>query len=346
MKNISLYIPELDDYWYEEKIESQKETMSYNAGYDVSYYGYHYDTGCIDFPSSRWMEVFNKRIQENRFFAYIKDNDTNEFIGYVNYQLNDGRYECGILLEHKYRGLGYSKIALELLIKEARKNGIKELYDNFEIDRGNTLSLFESVGFKIYKKEKWLKFNKYVDGVIVKIDLNNKNELREKYKNIRKNILNKEEKSKEITNNIINTEEYKKSKIIGIYYSLDSEVNTKYLIDKSLNDKKIVCLPKVIDNDLVFYRYEKNNKLLKSSFGVLEPVNNEIISKNDINLMIVPGICFDKNNNRIGFGKGYYDRYLGGTNIYKIGICFEEQLLKDDYILCEENDIKMDKIVY
>ena len=50
MKNICLYIPKLNDYWYEEKVQSDPLTMSYNAGYDVSYYGYHYDTGFIDFP--------------------------------------------------------------------------------------------------------------------------------------------------------------------------------------------------------------------------------------------------------------------------------------------------------
>ena len=69
---LSLYIPKLEDYWYEEKLQSDSKTMSYNAGYDVSYYGYHYDTGCIDFPKEKWKETFDKRINENKFFAYIK----------------------------------------------------------------------------------------------------------------------------------------------------------------------------------------------------------------------------------------------------------------------------------
>ena len=64
--NLSLYIPTLEDYWYEEKLESDPETMSYNKGYDVSYYGYHYDTGCIDFPKEKWEETYNKRIKENK----------------------------------------------------------------------------------------------------------------------------------------------------------------------------------------------------------------------------------------------------------------------------------------
>ena len=173
MKNISLYVPQLKDYYYQEKIQSDALTMSYNAGYDVSYYGYHYDTGCIDFPNSRWNEVYEKRINENRYFAYIKDNGINEYIGYVYYNYNneENRYECGILIEHKYRSKGYSKPSLMLLIEEARKNGIKELYDNFEIDRDNSLKLFLDVGFKIVEEKTWKKFDKEVKGVIVKIDL-------------------------------------------------------------------------------------------------------------------------------------------------------------------------------
>lgn len=172
--NLSLYIPALEDYWYEEKLESDPETMSYNKGYDVSYYGYHYDTGCIDFPKEKWEETYNKRIKENKFFAYIKDIDLNEFIGYCNYQYNkfDNRYECGVLIEAKYRKKGYSKEALKLLCDEARKNGIKELYDNFEKDReNNTLKIFESVGFKVVKEQTWKKLGKDVEGVIVKVDL-------------------------------------------------------------------------------------------------------------------------------------------------------------------------------
>ena len=170
MKNISLYVPKLEDYSYESKLQSDPKTMSYNAGYDVSYYGYHYDTGCIDFPKEKWDETYNKRIKENKYFAYIKDNNTNQFVGYVNYHYNkdEDKYYCGILIESKYRGKGYSKEGLKLLLEEARKNNINELYDNFEIDRDNTLKVFESVGFKIIEYQSWKKFNKEVNGVLVK----------------------------------------------------------------------------------------------------------------------------------------------------------------------------------
>ena len=171
MKNISLYIPSVDDYWYEEKIQSDPLTMSYNAGWDVSYDGYHYDTGCIDFPKDKWKSMFEKRKDKNRYFAYIKDNDLNEFVGYVNYQLNDNKYDCGILIEAKYRGKGYSKDALKLLCDTARSNGISELYDGFEIDRGNTLDIFKSVGFEVISRDIVKKNNKDIESVNVRIKL-------------------------------------------------------------------------------------------------------------------------------------------------------------------------------
>ena len=173
MKNICLYIPKIEDYWYEEKLESDPETMSYNAGYDVSYYGYHYDTGCIDFPEEKWQEKKEKRKNDNSYFAYIKDKDIDSFVGYVNYQYNkdEDRYECGIVIEHQFRGKGYAKKALELLCNVAKKNGVKELYDNFEIDRGNTLDLFKSVGFEVVKEQSWKKFGKDAKGVLVRKEL-------------------------------------------------------------------------------------------------------------------------------------------------------------------------------
>lgn len=173
MENIVLYVPELEDYWFEELMESDPDTMEYNAGYDVSYYGYHYDTGCIDFPKDRWIITYEKRIKENRYFAYIKDTQLDEYVGYVNYQYikDEDRYDCGVVVYSKFRGNGYAKAGLQLLCEQARKNGIKELYDNFEIDRGHTLSLFESVGFKVIEEQTWKKFGKEVKGVLVKIEL-------------------------------------------------------------------------------------------------------------------------------------------------------------------------------
>lgn len=168
---MKLHIPELSEYYFEQQILSDPETMNYNAGYDVSYYGYNYETGCIDFPKDRWESQYNKRKNENKFFAYIQvDGD---FVGTVNYHYveSEKRYECGIVIYSKYRGKGYSKQGLQLLCDEARKNGVKELYDNFEESRTSAIKSFEKVGFEIVEKTTWKKFNEDVNGVVVRIVL-------------------------------------------------------------------------------------------------------------------------------------------------------------------------------
>ena len=167
-----------------------------------------------------------------------------------------------------------------------------------------------------------------------------KEELRKKFLLIRKNIIDKSNKSSIIMDKIINSEEYKKSKIIAIYKSLNSEVDTNDLIEYSLKNNKIVVLPKVDGNILRFYKTD-NKTFIKSDFGIYEPIENEEI--NNIDLYIIPGICFDKYKNRIGFGKGYYDRVNYGNSI-KIGICFEEQVFNRK-IKVNSCDIKMDKVI-
>lgn len=164
MKNVSLYVPKLEDYWYEAKLQSDPDTMSYNAGYDVSYFGYHYDTGCIDFPKEKWEESYNKRINENKYFAYIKDNDTNEFVGYVNYHYNknDNKYACGIVIEASHRGEGYSYYALKELERVAfEENNISELSDMIPLSREGAIKVFKKAGF-IHTDEEYIakKFNK------------------------------------------------------------------------------------------------------------------------------------------------------------------------------------------
>ncbi len=165
--------------------------------------------------------------------------------------------------------------------------------------------------------------------------------IRDKYIKIRKNINNKEDKSNIITNKIINNTKYINSSNIALYKSLDSEVNLDYLINYSLDNNKKVYLPKVDGDKLTFYEINKNTKYVKSEFGVLEPIGDKIM--NSCDLIIVPGVVFDKNNNRMGFGKGYYDRFLCNKKIYKIGVCFKEQIVKN--IEVNEWDIKMDEVI-
>lgn len=173
-----------------------------------------------------------------------------------------------------------------------------------------------------------------------------KEELRKKYKIIRKQVIDKEIKSEIIEKKLIKTKEFINAKIVGVYISLKDEVNTNEIIKECFKINKKVAIPKVLNEHIIeFYTIKENEKLQEGLYHIMEPNNKNIISKDDIDLMIIPGICFDKQKNRIGYGKGYYDTYLKNTKIYKIGICFNEQLMNEHEIKVEENDIKLDKII-
>lgn len=174
--------------------------------------------------------------------------------------------------------------------------------------------------------------------------------LRNKFKIIRETITYKELKSNIITNKILSNEIYKKSKVIGLYSSLPFEVNTFRLIEASLKNNKIVALPCVVSKTkMEFYKINSIEDINSLGYlGIKEPEKkiSELINKFDIDVIIIPGLCFDKAKNRIGFGKGYYDRYLeDADNIIKIGICFNEQIFTNGYISDKEHDIKMNMII-
>ena len=172
--------------------------------------------------------------------------------------------------------------------------------------------------------------------------------LREKYIDIRNNVEDKLNKSLVITSNVAENELYKKANVIALYRALKNEVYTDVLIYRALYSGKEVVLPRVIGDYMAFFRiYSLNDKFDKSEFGILEPEYNlgNYYGIDDIDLFIVPGICFDRNNYRVGYGKGYYDRYFSYNEKDTIGICFSDQLLLDDYIDYDKNDIKMKYVI-
>lgn len=171
----------------------------------------------------------------------------------------------------------------------------------------------------------------------------NKQILRNKYKEIRKTIKDKEKQDKIIFNKVINLEEYKKSNLILTYVSLKDEVDTIKLIEYSLKIYKNVAVPKCEGDEIVFYYINSLEDLEERSFGILESRTNERVNNFNNSICIVPGIAFDKQNNRIGYGRGFYDRFLENYNGLKVGLTYKECIC--DEIDADENDIKMD-IIY
>ena len=135
--------------------------------------------------------------------------------------------------------------------------------------------------------------------------------------------------------------DFAKANIVMLYYSLPDEVHTADFIAKWRNLKQII-LPTVVGDDIIPVKLDADTTFTKGDFDIQEPQSVEYTGGYD--LIIVPGVAFDKNGNRLGRGRGYYDRFLcKHTDVKKIGICFDFQLV--DEIPTEPTDIKMDEII-
>lgn len=162
---------------------------------------------------------------------------------------------------------------------------------------------------------------------------------------VQRNALSREDISKyseKISQKIFKHPKFISSKSLFLYFSIGSEVSTSSLLDESLRLGKNVFLP-VLDNssNLSFHKFESFLKMKKGKFGILEPTSK--VSLVDSDLVIVPALAFDLHLHRLGYGKGYYDRFLKNTSSYKLGICFDFQLIEK--IPNEHHDQKMDEVI-
>lgn len=154
MDRLYFYIPLIEELTYRQKLMSQPDTMSYNAGYDIGFKGYDKNTGCIDFPRNVWNEWYSYMVNSKPrcFYAYITRVEDNVFIGEVNIHLNNEKkwYEMGIVLESKYRGMGYSTEALEKLLEVAfcEYNALA-VHNDFENTREAAIAIHKKAGFNL-----------------------------------------------------------------------------------------------------------------------------------------------------------------------------------------------------
>lgn len=166
--------------------------------------------------------------------------------------------------------------------------------------------------------------------------------LRKKYKEKRDNIKNKVTKDNLIYQKVINNKDILFSKTLLIYISINSEVDTIKIINYFLNTKNI-AVPKVIDNNMYFCYITNLNDLTPGKYNIPEPTNENIVTDFDNAICIVPGICYDKENYRVGYGKGYYDRFLSKNKIKTIGLCYKECMIEK--IDNDKYDYKIDEVI-
>jgi len=130
-----------------------------------------------------------------------------------------------------------------------------------------------------------------------------------------------------------------------LYYSLPDEVNTHACVEQLRQMGKEILLPKVIGEGLMeIRRYTGPESMQLGAFNIMEPIGELFTDFDKIELAVVPGMSFDSAGNRLGRGKGYYDRFLAqAPHLYKLGLCFDFQ--KTAQVPCEANDIKMDEVL-
>ena len=154
-------------------------------------------------------------------------------------------------------------------------------------------------------------------------------------------------KSEQISKKLIGLANYQQAELLLVYMDYKKEVMTSEIILDALQSGKLVYLPKIVDQSMEFYQIQDLSEVQTGYFGIQEPFQKEdskfhyflAFEQHKKILMIMPGVGFDLNRNRIGYGKGFYDRYLSNKpELDTIAIGFECQLRNN--IPAEFNDIR------
>ncbi len=170
-----------------------------------------------------------------------------------------------------------------------------------------------------------------------------KEELRKKYLVIRKNILDRDIKNKRILEKIINLKVVREASIILTYVSINEEVDTIELIKYLLKNNRLVAVPKVDGNSMNFHYIKSLDDLTKGYMNIYEPVSGDMVKSFVNAVSITPGISYSNDGYRIGYGKGFYDRFYSKNKVYSIGLCYRECLTSEKFN--DLYDVAVDEII-
>lgn len=157
-----------------------------------------------------------------------------------------------------------------------------------------------------------------------------KTELRQKYRGLRQAMPPeiKEQRDEAIADQVRRLWQYENNDVLLIYVSTDIEVDTFRIIRRALADGKRVAVPRCVPDtrNMEFYYIQSTDELEPGMFGVLEPAAcpEKMYHPNDRGLCIVPAFSYDWNGYRLGYGKGYYDRFLSRFEGNIVGICYSD----------------------
>ena len=172
-----------------------------------------------------------------------------------------------------------------------------------------------------------------------------KKRIRREIRTLKKAVTLEEKTSRSIAilDKVEHLPEFASAKTVMLYWAMADEVQTADFVIKWAASKRVI-LPCVNGNDLDLRVFRGEEDLIAGeNFGIPEPSGQLFTAYDEIDLILVPGVAFDVENNRMGRGKAYYDKLLSSLKAFKLGICFDFQLLQS--VPTDEHDIKMDRIV-
>lgn len=152
--------------------------------------------------------------------------------------------------------------------------------------------------------------------------------------------------SGELYERLLTSPEWEKSQTIAVTLSTGFELDTQPIIDAAKTDRKQVVIPKTFANrEMVFVPYTDAINLSRTAYGILEPENGTPVNKDQIDLIIVPGLGFTKKGERLGFGGGYYDRFLADYHGRTVTLAFDAQLFKTPEWRVRDHDVLVQHVI-
>lgn len=153
------------------------------------------------------------------------------------------------------------------------------------------------------------------------------------------------EKSAALTAQLLGSSCYRNAKTIYGYMNYNQEVRTRPLLEQAIRDGKQVALAKCYGSEMRFIYTTDLTQLSKSSSGIPEPIADEPVADDPTALVLMPGLAFDPQGHRIGYGRGYYDKFLcAQPNHPTVALCFDFQLL--DHLETDPHDIPVDLVLW
>ena len=154
-----------------------------------------------------------------------------------------------------------------------------------------------------------------------------------------------EQKSALLCEAFIGSEQYKQAKTIYGYLPYNQEIRTEAILERALQDGKRVAVPKIYGDEMKFFYLSDLSKVEKGYAGIPEPVADAPVAEDPSALVLMPGLAFTRNGDRMGYGGGYYDRFLAAEPAHPtVALCYEFQIV--EHIPTEDYDIPVDLVLW